>query len=68
MLLFVLMFIVLTSQFEWNEQVESETETSRPLILSDKEQHIPQGKESVQEKVCFLFISCLFLFDGIETM
>lgn len=50
------MFIVLTSQFEWNEQVESETETSRPLILSDKEQHIPQGKESVQEKVCFLFI------------
>jgi len=29
------MFIVLTSQFEWNEQVESETETSRPLFLSD---------------------------------
>ncbi|KAG7601362.1 hypothetical protein ISN45_At05g005450 [Arabidopsis thaliana x Arabidopsis arenosa] len=51
-LLFVLMFIVLTSQFEWNEQVENESETSsRPLILSDKEQqHIPQGKESVQVK------------------
>ncbi|CAH8270337.1 unnamed protein product [Arabidopsis lyrata] len=28
------MFIVLTSQFEWNEQVESETETIRPLILA----------------------------------
>jgi len=57
-LLFVLMFIVLTSQFEWNEQVENESETSsRPLILSDKEQqHIPQGKESVQVKVCFLLI------------
>ncbi|KAG7554301.1 hypothetical protein ISN44_As11g005590 [Arabidopsis suecica] len=49
-LLFVLMFIVLTSQFEWNEQVESEAETSRPLVLSDKDQHIPQGKDSVQEK------------------
>ncbi|CAE6089732.1 unnamed protein product [Arabidopsis arenosa] len=46
------MFIVLTSQFEWIEQVESETETSCPLVLSDKEQpHIPQGKEShVHEK------------------
>lgn len=55
MLLFVLMFIVLTSQFEWKEQLESdEIETSSPLILSDREQHIPQGKESVQEKVCFL--------------
>ncbi|KAG7549705.1 hypothetical protein ISN45_Aa06g005590 [Arabidopsis thaliana x Arabidopsis arenosa] len=49
-LLFVLMFIVLTSQFEWNEQVESEAETSRSLVLSDKDQHIPQGKDSVQEK------------------
>ncbi|XP_010423364.1 PREDICTED: uncharacterized protein LOC104708483 isoform X1 [Camelina sativa] len=49
-LLFVLMFIVLTSQFEWNEQADSETETSRPLILSDQEQHIPQGKESLHEK------------------
>ncbi|CAL9229367.1 unnamed protein product [Arabidopsis halleri] len=49
-LLFVLMFIVLTSQFEWNEQVESEAETSRPLVLSDIDQHIPQGKDSVQEK------------------
>ncbi|KAL1196951.1 hypothetical protein V5N11_024750 [Cardamine amara subsp. amara] len=49
-LLFVLMFIVVTSQFEWNEQLGSETETSRPLTLSDKEQHIPQAKESVQEK------------------
>jgi hypothetical protein len=57
------MFIVLTSQFEWNEQVENESETSsRPLILSDKEQqHIPQGKESVQVKVCF-FID----FGGIK--
>ncbi|VVB13426.1 unnamed protein product [Arabis nemorensis] len=50
-LLFVLMFIVLTSQFEWKEQLESETdETSSPLILSDEEQHIPQGKDSLQEK------------------
>ncbi|XP_010491179.1 PREDICTED: uncharacterized protein LOC104768819 [Camelina sativa] len=49
-LLFVLMFIVLTSQFEWNEQADSETETSRPLILSDQEQHIPQGKETLHEK------------------
>ena len=48
------MFIVLTSQFEWNEQVESETETSRPLFLSDKEQpHIPHCKDSVHEKVLF---------------
>lgn len=54
MLLFVLMFIVLTSQFEWNEQLESETdETSSPLVLSDTEQHIPQVKDSLQEKVLF---------------
>ncbi|KAJ0266282.1 Hyaluronan mediated motility receptor-like protein [Hirschfeldia incana] len=51
-LLFVLMFIVLTSQLEWKEQLENEIEASRhPLIQSDKEQHhIPHGKESVQEK------------------
>ncbi|CAA7026774.1 unnamed protein product [Microthlaspi erraticum] len=49
-LLFVLMFIVVTSQFEWKEQLESEAESSRPLVLSDKEQHLPQGKESVHEK------------------
>lgn len=57
-LLFVLMFIVLTSQLEWKEQLESEIEASRrPLIQSDKEQQhiVPHGKESVQEKVC-LFI------------
>ena len=36
-----------------NKQLESEIEASRSLIQSDKEQHhIPQGKESVQEKVC----------------
>lgn len=52
MLLFVLMFLVLTSQLEWKEQLESEIEASRSLIQSDKEQHhIPQGKESLQEKV-----------------
>ncbi|CAN6874697.1 unnamed protein product [Brassica oleracea] len=34
-----------------NKQLESEIEASRSLIQSDKEQHhIPQGKESVQEK------------------
>ncbi|KAF8044963.1 hypothetical protein N665_5930s0002 [Sinapis alba] len=51
-LLFVLMFIVLTSQLEWKEQLESEIEASRsPLILSDREQHhTPHGKESLQEK------------------
>uniref|UniRef100_A0A1J3DGJ5 Uncharacterized protein n=1 Tax=Noccaea caerulescens TaxID=107243 RepID=A0A1J3DGJ5_NOCCA len=50
-LLFVLMFIVLTWQLECKEQLESEVESSsRPLILSDKEQHVPQGKESVHEK------------------
>ncbi|KAG2262746.1 hypothetical protein Bca4012_012686 [Brassica carinata] len=51
-LLFVLMFIVLTSQLEWKEQLESEIEASRSLIQSDKEQHhIPHGKESLQEKI-----------------
>lgn len=50
-LLFVLMFLVLTSQLEWKEQLESEIEASRSLIQSDKEQHhIPHGKESLQEK------------------
>ncbi|VVB13469.1 unnamed protein product [Arabis nemorensis] len=49
--LFVLMFIVLTSQFEWKEQLESEIDvTSSPLVLSDQEQHTPQGKDSLQEK------------------
>nr|VDD34495.1 unnamed protein product [Brassica oleracea] len=50
-LLSVLMFLVLTSQLEWKEQLESEIEASRSLIQSDKElHHIPHGKESLQEK------------------
>ncbi|CAF1789726.1 unnamed protein product, partial [Brassica napus] len=33
-----------------NEQLETEIEASRSLIQSDKQHHIPHGKESVQEK------------------
>ncbi|XP_010558008.1 PREDICTED: uncharacterized protein LOC104826814 [Tarenaya hassleriana] len=47
-LVLVFVLIVLTSQFEWKQQIESETESS--LILPHEERHIPHGKESVKEK------------------
>ncbi|CAN8257048.1 unnamed protein product [Cochlearia groenlandica] len=49
LLLFVLIFILLTYQLEWKEQLENEVDNS--LILTEEEQHIPKAKESLQEKI-----------------
>ena len=49
LLVFLLLILIITSQFEWREQVKSEVELS-PNI-SQKQQQISKREEAVKEKV-----------------
>ncbi|CDP06866.1 unnamed protein product [Coffea canephora] len=49
LLVFLLLILIITSQFEWREQVKSEVELS-PNI-SQKQQQISKREEAVKEKI-----------------
>ncbi|KAI3826296.1 hypothetical protein L1987_00342 [Smallanthus sonchifolius] len=50
LLVSLLLLMVFTSQFEWNQLIVNEVE-ARPLALSQKEQYILEKEESVKEKI-----------------
>ncbi|KAI3521868.1 hypothetical protein L1887_11343 [Cichorium endivia] len=51
LLVSLLLLMILTSQFEWNQHIVNEVE-ARPLALSQKHQYVLQREESIKEK-CF---------------
>lgn len=50
LLVSLLLLMVFTSQFEWNQHIVNEVE-ARPLALSQKQQYILEREESVKEKI-----------------
>ncbi|KAD5803251.1 hypothetical protein E3N88_14611 [Mikania micrantha] len=49
LLVSLILLLVFTSQFEWNQLIVNEVE-ARPLVLSQKQQYIIEREESVKEK------------------
>jgi len=47
-LIFVLVLLILTSQFEWNQQFVSESE---PSLALSKQQHIAHKQELIKEQI-----------------
>lgn len=81
LLVFLLLVLIITSQFEWKQQLVSDVDSS-PTV-SQKQQQISKREEGVKEKVisvllyvCYLLLSlneeyfscCLFLYDSNITM
>lgn len=58
LLVFLLLVLIITSQFEWKQQLVSDVDSS-PTV-SQKQQQISKREEGVKEKVIsvFLFIFC----------
>ncbi|KAL8204832.1 hypothetical protein R6Q59_024491 [Mikania micrantha] len=50
LLVSLILLLVFTSQFEWNQLIVNEVE-ARPLVLSQKQQYIIEREESVKEKI-----------------
>ncbi|KAI7727412.1 hypothetical protein M8C21_009518 [Ambrosia artemisiifolia] len=50
LLVSLLLLMVFTSQFEWNQPLVNEVE-ARPLVLSQKQQYLLEKEESVKEKI-----------------
>lgn len=57
-LVFLLIVLIITSQFEWRQQLVSDVDT-HPAI-SQKQQQIIKREEAVKEKVIFIVISEVF--------
>lgn len=55
LLVSLLLLIVFTSQFEWNQHIVNEVE-ARPLAVSQKEQYMLAREESIKEKASRRFI------------
>nr|XP_029118374.1 uncharacterized protein LOC105038287 isoform X2 [Elaeis guineensis] len=51
-LVFLLVILIITSQFEWKAQLANEIEASRSI--SQKQQHISSREEIVKEKLMLL--------------
>ncbi|KAL4560687.1 hypothetical protein LXL04_032840 [Taraxacum kok-saghyz] len=49
LLVSLLLLMIFTSQFEWNQHIVNEAE-ARPLALSQKQQYVLEREESVKEK------------------
>ncbi|KAJ0793627.1 hypothetical protein HanOQP8_Chr01g0031471 [Helianthus annuus] len=58
LLVSLLLLMVFTSQFEWNQLIVNEVE-ARPLVLSQKQQYMLEKEESVKEKVSPLPELCI---------
>lgn len=54
LLVFLLLILIITSQFEWRQQLVSDTDLSPRE--SQKQQQISNSKESVKEKVMVTLI------------
>ncbi|XP_076932748.1 uncharacterized protein LOC143598410 [Bidens hawaiensis] len=50
LLVSLLLLMVFTSQFEWNQPLVNEVE-ARPVALSEKQQYMLEREESVKEKI-----------------
>ncbi|XP_071690468.1 uncharacterized protein [Rutidosis leptorrhynchoides] len=50
LLVSLLLFLVFTSQFEWNQHIVNEVE-ARPLDVSQKQHYLLDKEESVKEKI-----------------
>nr|XP_043610389.1 uncharacterized protein LOC122582096 [Erigeron canadensis] len=50
LLVSLLLFLVFTSQFEWNQHIVNEVE-ARPVAISQKQQYLLDREESVKEKI-----------------
>lgn len=59
LLVFLLLVLIITSQFEWKQQLVSDVDSS-PTV-SQKQQQISKREEGVKEKVISVFFFCLFL-------
>ena len=58
LLVFLLLILIITSQFEWKQQLVIDLDPSSSI--SQKQQQISQREEAVKEKVMLLLISVLF--------
>jgi hypothetical protein len=76
-LVFLLLMIVITSQFEWKQQLVVDVDSSSSI--SQKQQRISKGVETIKEKVlsfsyflfCLLYSSkfpCLFDLSSTDTL
>ncbi|KAL7617669.1 uncharacterized protein LOC111916651 [Lactuca sativa] len=50
LLVSLLLLMIFTSQFEWNQHIVNEVE-ARPLALSQKQQYVLEREESIKEKI-----------------
>lgn len=57
LLVFLLMVLIITSQFEWKQQLVSDVEPTPSM--SQKQQQISQREEAVKEKVS---LNCVGLY------
>ncbi|RVW33338.1 hypothetical protein CK203_039813 [Vitis vinifera] len=55
LLVFLLLILIITSQFEWKQQLVIDLDPSSSI--SQKQQQISQREEAVKEKVMLLLIS-----------
>lgn len=60
LLVFLLIVLIITSQFEWKQQLVADVE-SNPSI-SQKQHHISRAEETVKEKVLSFFSSFVFVW------
>lgn len=59
MLVFLLVILIITSQFEWKQQLANELEAG-PAI-SQKQQRIAEREEAVKERVSLFLFNLFFL-------
>lgn len=60
LLLFLLVILMITSQFEWKQQITNELESSSDI--SQKQQQFPLREEFVKEKACLLVCHLNFFY------
>jgi hypothetical protein len=60
LLVFLLIILIITSQFEWKQPLVSDVESNSSL--TQKQHHISNAEETVKEKVFLSFSYPLFMF------
>lgn len=56
LLVFLLLILIITSQFEWRQQLVADVDSNH--TLSQKHHRISNREEAVKEKVFFFFCCC----------
>ena len=63
LLVFLLLILIITSQFEWRQQLVSDVESNQSLSQTQKHNRISKREEAVKEKVYF-YIKASLIFVG----